>query len=255
MSEAIFSAKALNLSFGGVRAVRDVSFQVERGEVFSIIGPNGAGKTTVLNLISRLYDVEGEGRLLFDGSDITGIATSEVARRGIARTFQNTELFEHETVLNNLLIGRHVHRRTGLLSELFFTRAVAGQELAFRQAAEDVIDLLDLQSYRDQVIANLPYGIRKMVEVARALCIEPKLLLLDEPSSGLNPEETEDVEFWIEDINEQFGATIIMVEHDMNLVSRTSNRVMAMADGAVLAIGQSSDIQNHPDVLRAYLGD
>lgn len=255
MSEVIFSAEALNLSFGGVHAVRDVSFQVERGEVFSIIGPNGAGKTTVLNLISRLYDVEGEGRLLFDGSDITGITASEVARRGIARTFQNTELFEHETVLKNLLIGRHVHRRTGLISELFFTRSVARQELAFRKAAEDVIDLLDLQSYRDQVIANLPYGIRKMVEVARALCIEPKLLLLDEPSSGLNPEETEDVEFWIEDINEQFGATIIMVEHDMNLVSRTSSRVMAMADGAVLAIGESSEIQNHPDVLRAYLGD
>ena len=255
MSEAIFSAQALNLSFGGVHAVRDVSFDVERGEVFSIIGPNGAGKTTVLNLISRLYDIEGDGRLLFEGSDITQIATSEVARRGIARTFQNTELFEHETVLENLLIGRHVHRRTGLLAELFFTPSVARQELAFRQAAEDVIDLLDLQGYRDQVVANLPYGIRKMVEVARALCIEPKLLLLDEPSSGLNPEETEDVEFWIEDINEEFGATIIMVEHDMNLVSRTSNRVMAMADGAVLAVGQSSDIQNHPDVLRAYLGD
>jgi len=255
MSEAIFSAQALNLSFGGVHAVRNVSFDVERGEVFSIIGPNGAGKTTVLNLISRLYDVEGGGRLLFDGSDITQVATSDVARRGIARTFQNTELFEHETVLKNLLIGRHVHRRTDLLSELFFTRSVARQELAFRKAAEDVIDLLDLQSYRDQVIANLPYGIRKMVEVARVLCIEPKLLLLDEPSSGLNPEETEDVEFWMEDINEQFGATIIMVEHDMNLVSRTSSRVMAMADGAVLAIGKSSEIQNHPDVLRAYLGD
>ena len=255
MSEAIFSAQALNLSFGGVHAVRDVSFDVERGEVFSIIGPNGAGKTTVLNLIGRLYDVEGDGRLLFEGSDMTRIATSEVARRGIARTFQNTELFEHETVLENLLIGRHVHRRTGLLAELFFTRSVARQEVAFRQAAEDVIDLLDLQGYRDQVVANLPFGIRKMVEVARALCIEPKLLLLDEPSSGLNPEETEDVEFWIEDINEELGATIIMVEHDMNLVSRASNRVMAMADGTVLAVGQSSDIQNHPDVLRAYLGD
>jgi branched-chain amino acid transport system ATP-binding protein len=255
MTEAIFRAENLSLSFGGVHAVRDLSFEVERGEVFSIIGPNGAGKTTVLNLISRLYDAERGGRMLFQGADISQIPPSDVARRGIARTFQNTELFEHETVLKNLLIGRHVHRRTGLLSEFVFTRAVASQELQFRKVAEDVIDLLDLQLYRDEVIANLPYGIRKMVEVGRALCIEPKLLLLDEPSSGLNPEETEDVEFWIEDINQEYGATIIMVEHDMNLVSRASSRIMAMADGGLLAIGQPDEIKNHPEVLRAYLGD
>ncbi len=255
MSEPIFSAQRLSLSFGGVHAVRDVSFDVEQGEVFSIIGPNGAGKTTVLNLISRLYDIDGDGRMLFGGSDISRISASEVAHRGIARTFQNTELFEHETVLNNLLIGRHVHRQTNLLSELLFTPAVARQELKFRRVAEDVIDLLDLHSYRHETVANLPYGVRKMVEVARALCIEPKLLLLDEPSSGLNPEETEDVEFWIEDINQDYGATIIMVEHDMNLVSRTSSRVMAMADGSVLAIGTYTEIQTHAEVLRAYLGD
>jgi branched-chain amino acid transport system ATP-binding protein len=255
MSDAFFAAENLNLSFGGVHAVRDVSFEVTKGEVFSIIGPNGAGKTTVFNLISRLYDVDGSGTMRFDGDDITRIAPCDVARRGIARTFQNTELFDHETVLKNLLIGRHVHRKTSLLSEMFFTPSVARQELEFRKVVEDIIDLLDLQSYRNQVIANLPYGVRKMVEVARALCIEPKLLLLDEPSSGLNPEETEDVVFWIEDINEELGATIIMVEHDMNLVTSTSNRVMAMADGGVLAIGPPAEIQNHPDVLRAYLGD
>ena len=255
MSDVFFSAHDLNLSFGGVHAVRDVSFEVNRGEVFSIIGPNGAGKTTIFNLISRLYDVDGDGRMQFDGEDITRIAPCDVARRGIARTFQNTELFDHETVLKNLLIGRHVHRKTGLLSEMFFTPSVARQELQFRKVVEDVIDLLDLQGYRNQVIANLPYGVRKMVEVARALCIEPRLLLLDEPSSGLNPEETEDVIFWIEDINEELGATIIMVEHDMNLVTSASNRVMAMADGSVVAIGTPTDIQNHPDVLRAYLGD
>lgn len=255
MSDAFFVAQDLNLSFGGVHAVRDVSFEVNQGEVFSIIGPNGAGKTTIFNLISRLYDVDGNGTMRFDGDDITRIAPCDVARRGIARTFQNTELFEHETVLQNLLIGRHVHRKTTLLSEIFFTPSVARQELQFRKAVEDVIDLLDLQSYRNQVIANLPYGVRKMVEVARALCIEPKLLLLDEPSSGLNPEETEDVVFWIEDINEELGATIIMVEHDMNLVTSTSDRVMAMADGSVIAIGSPAEIQSHPDVLRAYLGD
>jgi branched-chain amino acid transport system ATP-binding protein len=255
MKGVIFSASKLNLSFGGVRAVRDVSFEIERGEVFSIIGPNGAGKTTILNLISRLYDVEGGGSMTFEGEEITRIAAHEVARRGIARTFQNTELFEHETVLKNLLIGRHIHRKSNLLTELLFTPAVAQQEVDFRKVAEDVIDLLDLQHYRNQVIGSLPYGVRKMVEVARALCIQPKLLLLDEPSSGLNPEETEDVAFWIEDINEDFGATVVMVEHDMNLVSTTSNRVMAMADGAVLAIGEPAEIQSHPEVLRAYLGD
>jgi branched-chain amino acid transport system ATP-binding protein len=255
MKGVLFSATDLNLSFGGVQAVRDVSFDIERGEVFSIIGPNGAGKTTILNLISRLYDVEGDGSMTFDGEDVTRIAAHDVARRGIARTVQNTELFEHETVLKNLLIGRHVHHRSNLLSELFFTPAVARQEIAFRKVAEDVIDLLDLQHYRNQVIGSLPYGVRKMVEVARALCMQPKLLLLDEPSSGLNPEETEDVAFWIEDINEDFGATVVMVEHDMHLVSGSSNRVMAMADGAVLAIGEPAEIQSHPDVLRAYLGD
>jgi branched-chain amino acid transport system ATP-binding protein len=255
MKGVIFTASKLNLSFGGVRAVRDVSFEIERGEVFSIIGPNGAGKTTILNLISRLYDVEGGGSMTFEGEEITRIAAHDVARRGIARTFQNTELFEHETVLKNLLIGRHIHRKSNLLTELLFTPAVAQQEVDFRKVAEDVIDLLDLQHYRNQVIGSLPYGVRKMVEVARALCIQPKLLLLDEPSSGLNPEETEDVAFWIEDINEDFGATVVMVEHDMNLVSTTSNRVMAMADGAVLAIGEPAEIQSHPEVLRAYLGD
>jgi branched-chain amino acid transport system ATP-binding protein len=253
--DVLLSARNLNLSFGGVRAVRDVEFDIGRGEVFALIGPNGAGKTTVFNLINRLYDVDGDGRMIFDGQDITKIPPYEVARRGIARTFQNTELFEHETVLKNLLIGRHVHRKTNLISEFMFTPAVARQELAFRKVAEDIIDLLDLQHYRDQVIAGLPYGVRKMVEVARALCLQPKLLLLDEPSSGLNPEETEDVAFWLEDINEDYGVTVIMIEHDMNLVSHTANRVMAMDEGAVLALGTPEEVRNHPKVAQAYLGD
>jgi branched-chain amino acid transport system ATP-binding protein len=254
MSGVLLSTTDLSLSFGGVHAVRDVTFEVEEGEVFSIIGPNGAGKTSIFNLISRLYDADS-GTIEYRGESIGKLPPHNIARLGIARTFQNTELFEHETVLKNMLIGRHVHRKTNLLSELLFLPAVAKQEIRFRQIVEDVIDLLDLQSYRNQTIGSLPYGVRKMVEVARALCIQPKLLLLDEPSSGLNPEETEDVSFWIEDINQDFGATIIMVEHDMNLVSRASNRVMALADGAVVAVGSPEEIQNHPEVLRAYLGD
>ncbi len=254
MSDVLLSTTDLSLSFGGVHAVRDVNIEVKEGEVFSIIGPNGAGKTSIFNLISRLYDADG-GNIEFEGESIIRLPPHDIARLGIARTFQNTELFEHETVLKNMLIGRHVHRKTNLISELLFLPGVAKQELRFREIVEDVVDLLDLQSYRDQVIGSLPYGVRKMVEVARALCIQPKLLLLDEPSSGLNPEETEDVAFWIEDINQDFGATVIMVEHDMNLVSRASNRVMAMADGTVLAVGTPAEIQNHPEVLRAYLGD
>lgn len=254
MSTPLFEAERLSLSFGGIHAVRNVSFAVNEGEVFSIIGPNGAGKTSIFNLISRLYEAD-EGRMRLGDQDLTSIAPHRVPELGVARTFQNTELFEHETVLKNLLIGRHVHRRTNLWQELLFTPAVRRQELAFRDKVEQVIDLLNLQRYRDQVIRSLPYGVRKMVEVARALCTEPELLLLDEPSSGLNPEESEDLEFWIEDINEDLGVTIIMVEHDMNLVSRASNRVLAMADGEVLAIGEPEEIQNHPEVQRAYLGD
>ena len=251
---SLLAANNLSLSFGGVHAVEDVSFSVDKGEVFSIIGPNGAGKTTLFNLISRIYDAS-TGSIQFNEQDISQVPTHRIAELGIARTFQNTELFEQETVLRNLLIGQHVHRRTNLLQEFLFLPSVRQQELRFRKDVEDVIDLLDLQHYRHQVIANLPYGVRKMVEVARALCLKPRLLLLDEPSSGLNPEETEDLSFQIEDINEELGTTIIMVEHDMNLVSRTSTRVMALADGKLIAVGSPVEIQQHPEVLKAYLGE
>ena len=251
---SLFETRALSVSFGGVRAVRDVSFGVEEGEVFSVIGPNGAGKTTLFNLISRFYDADA-GAMLFAGEDITRLAPHRVAEKGIARTFQNTELFERETVLANLLIGRHAQRRVRFVEELLFLPRARRQELAFRKKVEAIIDLLHLQGWREHPIASLPYGARKMVEVARALCAAPKLLLLDEPSSGLNPEETEDLSFWIEDINEDLGVTILMVEHDMNLVSQASHRVLAMADGEVLAVGEPKAIQTHPDVLRAYLGD
>ncbi|MCE2390771.1 MAG: ABC transporter ATP-binding protein [Proteobacteria bacterium] len=250
----LFEATGLSVRFGGVRALRDVSFAVRAGEVFSIVGPNGAGKTTLFNLISRFYDAES-GSMRFAGRELNAVPAHRIAALGIARTFQNTELFERETVLANLLIARHVHRRTRLLGDLLFLPAVRRQELAFRAKVEDVIDLMDLQRYRDQVVGNLPYGARKMVEIARALCLEPKLLLLDEPSSGLNPEETEDLSFWIEDIVADLGITVAMVEHDLNLVATVSDRVLALADGAVLASGSPEEVRNHPEVLRAYLGD
>ncbi|MAW28622.1 MAG: ABC transporter ATP-binding protein [Gammaproteobacteria bacterium] len=251
---SLLAMNNVSLSFGGVKAVQNVGFSVKEGEVFSIIGPNGAGKSTLFNLISRLYDCDS-GHIFWQGEEITQVPSHRIAEMGIARTFQNTELFEHETVLRNLLIGKHIHRRSNVIMDMLFMPSVRRQELQFRKEVEDVIDLLNLQHYRDQVIANLPYGVRKMVEVARALCIQPKAILLDEPSSGLNPEETEDVSFWIEDINEELGATVIMVEHDMKLVSQVSDRVLALADGQVLAIGTPPEIQQHPEVLRAYLGD
>ena len=250
---SLLAAKELGLSFGGVRAVDGVSFDVEAGQVFTIIGPNGAGKTTIFNLISRIYDPT-QGRLLFKDDDITEVPPHEIARRGIARTFQNIELFEHATVLHNLLLGRHVHAQPRFLEEILFLSRVRARERAHREAAEKVIDFLDLQAYRDSLVVNLPYGVRKVVEMGRALCTEPALLLLDEPSSGLSVEETEDMAFWIQDIRSLLGITVLMVEHDMSLVGAVSDQVLALNYGRVIARGTCSDVQAHPEVIRAYLG-
>jgi branched-chain amino acid transport system ATP-binding protein len=250
---SLFAASDIAIRFGGIRAVDAVSFQVEQGEVFSIIGPNGAGKTTIFNLISRIYQPTN-GKLFFQDQDITEIPAYRVAGLGIARTFQNIELFANATLLQNLLIGRHCHSTVGVLAQLAFLPAVRREELKHREKAEEVIAFLGLERYRDTLIANLPYGVRKVVELGRALCIEPKLLLLDEPSSGLNVEETEGMGFWIEDIKKDLGITVIMVEHDMNLVRMVSDRVMALNYGKVIALGTPDEVQNHPEVVRAYIG-
>ena len=252
-ADAILQVESLSVSFGGVKAVDGVGFAVRPGEVFTLIGPNGAGKTTVFNLISRIYGV-GAGRIVFDGKDITRLPAHRIASLGIARTFQNIELFEHATVLQNLLIGRHVHRRTSLWEEMLFLPKVRQCEIDFRAQVERVIDLLDLQHYRDAHVSGLPYGVRKVVELGRALAMRPKLLLMDEPSSGLNVEETEDMGFWIEDIVQDLGITVVMVEHDMSLVSRVSHRVLAMNQGTVLTIGSAQEVASHPAVIEAYLG-
>jgi len=248
-----FQADNLIINFGGIRAVDDVSFAVSKGEVFTIIGPNGAGKTTIFNLVSRIYEPTA-GRLVFEDRDITKVAPHRIAALGIARTFQNIELFEHATLLENLLLARHVHKKSTFFGELLFLPAVRQMEVEHREAVERVIDFLNLQVYRDALIVNLPYGVRKVTELARALCTGPKLLLLDEPSSGLNVEETEDMAFWIEDIKNLLGITVLMVEHDMNLVSAVSDRVLALNYGRPIATGTPHEIKSHPEVVRAYLG-
>ena len=253
MSEILLSAKNLSVRFGGVLAVNNVSFDVKKGEVFTLIGPNGAGKTTVFNLISRIY-TPTTGEIDFEGVKLTDQPPHKIASLGIARTFQNIELFENASVLHNLLIGRHTHRKTGLWQDLLFTPKVRKTEMETRERAERVIELLDLQHHRDSHVAGLPYGVRKVVELGRALCTEPKLLLLDEPSSGLNVEETDDMAFWISDIKNELGITVLMVEHDMSLVSKVSDRVLAMNQGEVLALGTPREVQNDPGVIEAYLG-
>ena len=246
--------KNLSISFGGVKAVDDVSFAVEEGSVYAIIGPNGAGKSTIFNLLSRFYEPLS-GQLNFSGNDLLEFSAKDIAHLGIARTFQNLELFEHASVLQNLLVGRHVHNTQSWWRQMLFTGSVVETELEHRTKAEEVIDFLELAHYRNQMISALPYGVRKKIELARALCIEPKLLLLDEPSSGLNHEETEEMGFWIEDIRRDLNMTVVLIEHDMSLVAEVSDRVLAIVNGKVVAEGSHAIVRRHPDVVSAYLGD
>ncbi len=247
------SVRNLSIKFGGVHAVEDVSFDVEPGEIFAIIGPNGAGKSTIFNLISRLYEPSA-GTIHYGDQDLLELPAHRIVHAGIGRTFQNIELFEHATVLQNLLVGRHSHMRANPFSNFLFWPGVRRTEIEHRRKVEDVIDLMEIEQYRDERIADLPYGARKYVELARALCAEPSLLLLDEPASGLNNEETDDVSFWLEDIKHDLGVTLVMVEHDMNLVGRVADRVMAINDGRLLTLGTPDEVRNNPEVQRAYLG-
>ncbi len=251
---SLFEVKNITVAFGGVKALNDVSFGVDKGEIFTIIGPNGAGKSTLFNVISRIYE-PSKGEIYFENQNISKTKPHNISKLGIARTFQNLELFENATVLQNLLLGRHIYKRTNILSDVFFTPSARKQEHEYRLKVEEVIDFLDLQHYRDTLINGLPYGVRKNVELARALCTDPKLLLLDEPSSGLTNEETIDLGFWIKDIQSLLGITIIMIEHDMSFVNKVSDRILALNYGKILASGLPEEIKNNEDVKQAYMGE
>lgn len=250
---SFFRVENLSLTFGGIQALSGLSFTVSEGEVFAIIGPNGAGKTSVFNAVTRVFDADSGG-IFMKGADITRLPRHRIVHHGIARTFQNIELFEGATVLQNLLLGRHRFPAGRLLSQFIFTSGVRRAEVAAREKVEDIIELLELQPYRHSPVSGLPYGVRKIVELGRALTTEPKLLLLDEPASGLNPEETRDLSFWIEDMKSDLDMTIIMIEHDMSLVSEVADRVLVMNQGSLLALGTPGEVQRNPAVVAAYLG-
>jgi branched-chain amino acid transport system ATP-binding protein len=249
--------EGLSISFGGLKALSGVTFEVKKGEIYSIIGPNGAGKTTVFNCISGIYK-PSNGKIFFKDQDITPFKSYQVAEVGIARTFQNIELFAHMTTMDNLMLGRHTKLKTGVWAGATFLTAhskAARDEIQNREIVEEIIDFLELQASRNQLVVNLPYGIQKLVELGRALALEPEVLLLDEPSAGMNLEEKENLIFSIRDIRDDFGITVLLVEHDMNLVMGISDRVLALNYGQVIAEGIPQEVQKHPEVLKAYLGE
>ena len=247
----------LSISFGGLAALSKVSMNVEKGRIFSIIGPNGAGKTTIFNCITGIYR-PNSGRIVFNGKDITTCKPHRAAALGIGRTFQNIELFAHLTTMDNLLLGRHMHMKTGVFSGATFLSKrfpAAREECDHREHAERIIEFLEIEAARDVPVGALPYGTRKLVELGRALAMEPTLLLLDEPSAGMNQEEKRDMMFWIRDIRDDFQVTVVMVEHDMNLVMEVSDEVMALNFGIKLVQGSPQEVRTHPEVLEAYLGE
>ncbi len=256
---SVLNVEEVSLSFGGVTAISKVSLDVRQGEIMAVIGPNGAGKTSLLNCISGLYHPQG-GRIVFnDGSgtphETTRMRPFDIARLGIARTFQNIELFRHMTVLDNLMLGRHVRMKSGVLACGLFWKLAQKEEIRHRQVVEDIIDFLEIEHVRKKPVGTLSYGLQKRVELGRALALEPTLLLLDEPMAGMNVEEKEDMARFILDINEERAVTMILIEHDMGVVMDISDRVAVLEFGVKLAAGTPDEVKRNPEVVRAYLGE
>ncbi len=252
-----FSVDNLAIAFGGVKALEEISFKVQKGEIFAIIGPNGAGKTTLFNCVNGIYKPD-QGRIYFKDQPIEGKKPDHVARCGIARTFQNIELFSNMNTMENIMLGRHALMQTGLFrgTGMWGRRSFAGrEEVRHRLKVEEIIDFLDLQAVRDKLVGGLPYGIQKQVELARALALEPELLLLDEPCAGMNAEEKQDMIFWVKDIQDELGVTLLLIEHDMKMVMDISDRILAINFGRAIVEGTPETVQQHPEVLKAYLGE
>lgn len=251
---SILSIDDVSLSFGGLQVLSDVSFEVSKGEIFAIIGPNGAGKTSILNIISGFYR-PGKGNVFFQGTDITRLQADKRAALGMGRTFQNIALYHGMSVLDNIKLGAHTHLNSGLMSSLWYWGAAHKEEMTLRKKIEeDIIDFLEIESIRKQPVSALAYGLQKRVELARALAMRPKVLLMDEPVAGMNAEETEDMARFILDIKEEHNITIVLIEHDMKMIMDISDRVLVLNFGHALTQGTPQEVQKHPEVIKAYLG-
>ncbi len=249
--EGLLEVRDLTLRFGGITALGGVGLTIAEGETVGVIGPNGSGKTSLFNCVTGLYRPTS-GSIRFRGESLLGLSPDRVTARGVARTFQNLRLFLNMTVLDNLMLGRHLHFRRSLWAAALRLR---GEEVRHRERCEEIIEFLDLEAWRDARVASCAYGVQKRIELGRALATEPKLLLLDEPVSGLTAEEKDEVSYWIHEVRGRFGVTVLLVEHDLRVASRLASRMVVLDHGEKLTEGTPEEVQRHPGVIRAYLGD